>query len=116
MGHECSKEEDVVKLSNEERPVSEKLKLMWENRATRTRSATKPVGGGTSTFNLENNPVDSIICDLEGIRSRIAEYELQMQQIGKLIDKPPQKSLVAAIKEVIQDLRRLGKNLLGVRI
>ena len=116
IGHECSKEEDVVKLSNEERPVSEKLKLMWENRATRTRSATKPVGGGTSTFNLENNPVDSIIRDLEGIRSRIAEYELQMQQIGKLIDKPPQKSLVAAIKEVIQDLRRLGKNLLGVRI
>ena len=51
------------------------------NPATRTRSATRPEGGGTSTFTLEDNPVDSIIRDLEGVRSRIAEYELQNQQV-----------------------------------
>jgi hypothetical protein len=84
MGHEDSKEEDVVELSNEERPVTKKRKLMLGNRATRIRSATKPVEGGTSTFPLEDNPVDSIIRDLEGVRSRIAEYELQMQQVEEL--------------------------------
>jgi hypothetical protein len=40
MGHEGSKEEDVMKLSNEERPATKKRKLMLGNRATRTRSAT----------------------------------------------------------------------------
>jgi hypothetical protein len=70
---------------------------MLENRATRTRSATKPVGGGTFTFPLEDNPVDSIIRDLEGVRSRIAEYELQIQQVGELVGNPPRESLVAAI-------------------
>ena len=78
MDQKYSKEEDVVELSNEERPVFKKHKLMLKNRATRTRSATKPVGGGTSTFTLEDNPVDSIIRDLEGVQSRIAEYVLQM--------------------------------------
>jgi hypothetical protein len=63
MGYEGSKEEDVVELNNEERPVTKKRKLMLGNRSTRTRSATKPVGGGTSTFPLEDNPVDSIIRD-----------------------------------------------------
>jgi hypothetical protein len=76
MGHEGSKEEDVVELSNEKRPATKKRNLMLENRATRTRSATKPIGGGTSTFTLEDNPVDVIIRDLEGVRSRIAEYDL----------------------------------------
>jgi hypothetical protein len=107
MGHEDSKEEDVVELSNEERPVTKKRKLMLGNRATRIRSATKPVEGGTSTFPLEDNPVDSIIRDLEGVRSRIAEYELQMQQVGELVGNPPRDSLVAAIDEAIQDPRRL---------
>jgi hypothetical protein len=79
MGHEGSKEEDVVKLSNKERPATKKRKLMLGNRATRTKSATKPVGGGTSTFTLEDNLVDVIIRDLEGVQSRIAEYELQMR-------------------------------------
>jgi hypothetical protein len=78
MGHEYSKEEDVVEFSNEKRPVSKKKKLILGNIATRIRSATKPGGGGTSIFTLEDNPVDSIIHDLEGVRSRIAEYELQM--------------------------------------
>jgi len=73
MGHEGSKEEDVVELSNEEWPATKKWKLILENRAMRTRSATKPVGGGTSTFTLEDNPVDAIIRDLEGVRSRIEE-------------------------------------------
>ena len=104
---EDSKEEDVVELSNEERPSTKKRKLMLRNRATRTRSATKHVGGGTSTFTLEDNPVDAIIRDLEGVRSRIAEYELQMKQVGELVGNPPQESLVAAIQEAIQDPRRL---------
>ena len=71
----------------------------------RTRSATKVGGGGTSTFPLEDNPMDSIISDLEGVRSRIAEYELQMQQVGKMVGNPPRESLVAAIQEAIQDPR-----------
>jgi hypothetical protein len=107
MNHKGSKEEDVVELSNEERPVIKKQKLMLGNRATRTRSATKPVGGGTSTFILEDNPVDAIIRDLEGVRSRIAEYELQMRQVGDLVGNLPRESLVAAIQEAIQDPRRL---------
>jgi hypothetical protein len=45
MCQEGSKEEDVVELSNEERPVTKKRKLMLGNYATRTKSATKPVGG-----------------------------------------------------------------------
>jgi hypothetical protein len=65
MGHEGSKEEDVVELSNEERSVTKKRKLMLGNHTTRTRSATKPVGCGTTTFPLEDNPVDAIIRDLE---------------------------------------------------
>jgi hypothetical protein len=79
MGYKGLKEEDVVELSNEERPATKKRKLMLENRATRTKSTTKPVGGGTSIFTLEDNPVDAIIRDLEGVRSRIAKYELQMR-------------------------------------
>ena len=79
MGHEGSKEEDVVELSNEERPTIKKRKLTLGNRATRTRSATKHVGGGTSTFTLEDNPMDVIICDLQGVWSRITKYELQMK-------------------------------------
>ena len=43
MGHNGSKEEDMVKFSNEERTVTKKRKLMLENRPTRTRSATKPL-------------------------------------------------------------------------
>jgi hypothetical protein len=73
----------------------------------RTKSATKPRGGGTSTFTLEDSPVDSIIRDLEGVRSRIAEYELQMQQVGELVGNPPRESLVTAIQENIQDPSRL---------
>jgi hypothetical protein len=107
MGHEGSKEEDVVELSNEERPATKKRKLMLGNRAMRTRSATKPVGGGKSTFTLEDNPVDAIIRDLEGVRSRIAEYELQMRHVGELVGNPPRESLVAAVQEAIQDPRRL---------
>jgi hypothetical protein len=75
------KEEDVVELNNEERHVSKKKKLLGKNLATRTRSATKAGGGETSTFTLEDNPVDFIIRDLEKVWSRIAEYELQMQQV-----------------------------------
>ena len=107
MDQEYSKEEDVADFSNEERPVSKKMKLMLENLATRTRSATKPGGGRTSTFTLEDNPMDSIIRDLEGVRSRITENELQMQQMGVLMGNPPRESFVAAIQEAIQDPRRL---------
>jgi hypothetical protein len=106
-GHECSKEEDVVKLSNQKRPATNKRKLMLGNHAMRIRSTTKPVGGGTSTFTLEDNPVDAIIRDLGGVRSRIAEYELQMRQVGKLVGNPPRDNLVAAMQETIQDPRRL---------
>jgi hypothetical protein len=109
MGHEVSKEEDVVELSNEERTATKKRKLMLGNRATRTKSATKPVGGGTSTFTLEDNPVDAIIRDLEGVRSRIAEYELQIRQVGELVGNPPRENLVAAVQEAIQDPHRLRK-------
>jgi hypothetical protein len=105
MGHEGPKEEDVVKLSSGERPVTKKRKIILENRATRTKSATKPVGDGTST--LEDNPVDVIICDLKGVRSRIAEYELQMRQVGELVGNPPRESLVAAVQEAAQDPRWL---------
>ena len=101
MGHEGSKEEDVVELSNEERPTIKKRKLTLGNRATRTRSATKHVGGGTSTFTLEDNSVDAIILDLERVRSRIAEYEPQMKQVGGLVGNPPHESLVAVIQEAI---------------
>ena len=107
MGHEGSKEEDVVELSNEERPVTKKWKLMLGIRATRTRSATKTVEDGTSTFPLEDNPVDSIIRDLEGVRSRIASYMLQMQQVGEMVGNSPRESLVAAIREAIENPCRL---------
>jgi hypothetical protein len=105
MGHEGPKEEDIVELNSRERPTTKKRKLMLENRATRTKSATKPGGGGTST--LEDNPVDVIIRDLERVRSRMAEYELQMRHVGKLVGNPPQESLVAAVQEAVQDPRRL---------
>jgi hypothetical protein len=105
MGHDGPKEEDVVELSSGERPATKKRKLMLGNRATRTKSATKPGGGGTST--LEDNPVDAIIRDLEGVRSRIAEYELQIRKVGELVDNPPRESLVVAVQEAVQDPRRL---------
>jgi hypothetical protein len=107
MDQEYSKEKDVAEVSNEEQLVSKKMKLMLGKLATQTRSATKLGGGRTSNFTLEDNPVDSIIRDLEGIRSRIAEYELQMQQVGELVGNPPRESLVAAIQEAIQDPLRL---------
>jgi hypothetical protein len=88
MGQEYSTEEDAAKFSNEERPVSKKMKLMLENLATRTRSATKHEGGGTSTFTLEDNPVEPIIRDLEGVRSRITEYERQMSTGGGTCGQP----------------------------
>ena len=56
---------------------------------------------------LEDNLVDSIIRDLEGVRSQIAEYELQMQQVGDLVGKPMRERFVAAIQEAIQYSRRL---------
>ena len=105
MGHEGLKEEDMVEFSNKERTMTMKRKLMLEIRPTRTRSATKPVGGGTSTFTLDDNPVNVIIRDLEGVRSR----ELQMRHIGELVGNLPRESLVAAVQEVIQDPRRLRK-------
>ena len=58
------------------RKEEKKRKLMGENPATRTRSTVKAAGERTSTFTLEDNPVDSIIRDLEGVWSRIMEYEL----------------------------------------
>ena len=67
MDHEGSKEENMAEFSNEERTVIKKRKLMLANRSTRTRSATKPLGGRSSTFTLEDNPVDAIIRDLEGV-------------------------------------------------
>ena len=82
MGHESSKEENMAKCSNEERTVTRKRKLMLGNWSTQTRSATKPVRGGTSTFIEEDNLVDAIICDLEGVRSRMTEYKLQVLRIG----------------------------------
>ena len=94
-------EEKVVELSNEERPVSKKRKLIGGNPATRTRSTTKTVEGGTSTLTSEGNLVDSIIRDLEGVRSRNAEYELYMQQVGEMVGNPPRESLVAAIQVAI---------------
>ena len=42
--------------------------------------------------------MDVIIRDLEGVRSRMAEYELQMQKIRKLVANPSWKSLVAAVQ------------------
>ena len=79
IGHEGSKEEDMADFSNEKRTLTKKRKLMLENRSARTKSATKLVGGGTSTFTEEDNPVDAIIRDLEGVRSRMTEYKLQMR-------------------------------------
>jgi hypothetical protein len=51
--------------------------------------------------------VDVIIRDLEGVQYRIAEYELQMWQVGELVGNPPRESLVAAVQETIQDPHRL---------
>jgi hypothetical protein len=96
-----------VELSTEERPATKKRKFMLENRATRTKAGTKPVGNGTSTFTLEDNPVDAIIRDLEGVRSRIVKYDLQMWQVGELAGNLPRESLVAAMQEAVQDPRRL---------
>ena len=107
MGQEDSKEENVVELSNEEQPVFKRGKLIKGNPAMRIMSATKARGRGTSTFTLEDNPMDSIIRDLMGMRSRIAEYELQMQQMGKIVGNPPWKKLIAAVHEAIQDPRQL---------
>lgn len=107
MGHEYSSDKDVVEFSNEEWPVSKKRKLMLRHLATWTRSATKPGGGGTATFILDDNPMYSIIRGLEGVLSRIAEYELEMQHVEELVGNPPQESLIAAILEAIQDPRRL---------
>ena len=78
----------MVELSNKERPVSKKRKLIGGNPATQNMSATKAEGGGTSTFTLEDNPVDSIIRDLEGLRSRITEYHLQIRQAGEMVGNP----------------------------
>ena len=97
MGYEGLKEEDLVEFSNEERTVTKKRKLMLENQPTRTRSATKSVGGGTSTVTLQDNPVDTFIRDLEGVGSRMAEYELQMKHVRDLVCNPPRESLVAAV-------------------
>ena len=97
----------MAEFSNEERTVTRKRKLTLENRPTRTRSATKSVGGGPSTFTEEDNPVDAIIRDLEGVRSRMTEYKLQVRRIGELVGNPPQGGLVAAVQETIQDPHRL---------
>ena len=51
--------------------------------------------------------MDAIIRDLEGVRSRMTEYKLQMRRIGELVGNPPQESLVAAVQDAIQDARRL---------
>ena len=107
MGREDSKENDMMEFSNEKRIVIKKQKLLLENRSTRTKSATKPVGGGTSTFTLEDNPVDVIIRDLEGVRFWMTEYKLRIRRIEELVGNPPRESLVAAVPEAIQDPRRL---------
>ena len=107
MGHEGSKEENMAEFSNEERTVTKKQKLMLGNRPTRTRSATKPVGGGTSTFTENDNSVDVIIRDLEGVRYRMTEYKLQMRRIGEFVGNPPYESLIAAVQDAIQDPRQL---------
>ena len=109
MGHEYSKEENVLIFSNEERPVSKKRKLILENSAMRTKSAIKPVGGGTSTFTLEDNPMDFIIRDLEGAHIRIVEYEVEIQHVGEHVGNPRHESLVVTIQEAIQDPHRLRK-------
>ena len=70
-------------------------------------STTKPVGGGPSTFTEEDNLMDAIIRDLEGVRSRITKYKLQVRLIGELVGNPPHGSLVAVVQEAIQDLHRL---------
>ena len=67
-GQENSKYEETVELSNEERPMSKKKKLREGSPLARTK-----VAGGTSTFPSGDNPVDSIIRDLEAVRSQIAE-------------------------------------------
>ena len=51
--------------------------------------------------------MDSIIRDLKEVRSRIMEYELQMQQVGEMVGNPPRENLIAAVQEAIQDPRRL---------
>ena len=60
-----------------------------EKSSTHIKSATKARGGGTSTFPLEDNPMDSIIHDLEGVRFQIAKYELQMQHVEEMVGNPP---------------------------
>ena len=85
MGHEGSKEKDLVEFSNKERTVTKKRKLMLEDQLTRIKSATKLVGGRTSTSILEENPVDAIIRDLEGVRYRVVEYEHQTLQVAELV-------------------------------
>ena len=87
----------MVEFSNEERTVIKKRKFILGNRQPRTMFSTKPVGGGTSTFTEEDNLVDAIIRDLEGLRSRMTEYKLQIRRIRKLVGTPPYERLVAAM-------------------
>ena len=82
-----------------------------QRRAARVQEAETDVGKSCDadqvrrqarcTFILEDNPVDFIIRDQEGLRSRIVEYELQMQQVGELVGNPPRENLIAAIQEAI---------------
>jgi hypothetical protein len=65
---------------------------------TQTKSTTKAGRRGPSTFTLEDNPVDSIIYNQEGVWSWIVEYEVQMHLAGEMVGNPPRKSLVAAIQ------------------
>ena len=51
--------------------------------------------------------MDSILRDLEEVRSRIAEYGLQMQHVGEMVGNPPRESLVAAIQKGIQNPHQL---------
>ena len=83
ISQEDSKEEDAVELSDEEWPVYKRRKVIKKNPTIRTKFAVKAAGGRTSTFILEDNLLDSIIYDLEGVRSRIMKLNYRCNMWGK---------------------------------
>lgn len=51
--------------------------------------------------------MDSIIHNLEGVRSQITDYELQLQHVGEMVGNPPSGGMVAAVQQAVQKPHRL---------
>ena len=96
---------DVVVVSDGEEPAPKKRKrvIVEGSPSLRTRAATRAAVAGPSRMSAGENPVDPILRDLEEVRSRMAAYELTMQQIEGMVGNPPREGLVAAVRQRIDD-------------